>query len=334
MATSTKSIVEGSFLISIAILLYLLGIYNAAIGIITTLFCPIPIVLLVIRHDTKIIFCVFIASILLLTSLAGIYDALTFILQFFITGYIMGYYIKKNSSPEKIIAITSIAYFFSTLIFTFILSYLLKKDLIGQLFKDFESSINYVLRFQKEKLAGDFENLDIDALKNQLIQIFKRVYPAFFMFAALLGVIINYEIARQIINKLGYSIKQMTIVNLKLPDNWIWGFILSFAFSFVKIENLIGVSNLATILNNIALNILILYLFIYFFQGIFICILYMKKWQFSRFFLITNLILIFLMPSIWFIPLLLGIFDFWFNFRTRIMKNDETIKKNPPSTEI
>ncbi|MBI5416787.1 DUF2232 domain-containing protein [Candidatus Poribacteria bacterium] len=320
MVSNTKSIIEGAFLVSIAVILYVLGIYNIALGFIATIFCPVPIILLILRYDNKIVFTGFIVSILLLSSLAGILESVTFAFEFLLPGYVMGYLIKKNASPEKVVILTGIASVLATFLFIIISAKILQKDLMGDILNKIETSGNEVIEFYKSKGISD-----IALLKDQLeynVKIFKRIFPGLFIFASFFAIIINYEITKKIITRLGHSIQPINMINMKVPDNFIWGFIAAFIFRFIKLETILPAEATA-VLYFILENILFLFVILYFFQGIVICMLYMKKWKFPKFFLYTNLILFFL-SSMSLLPLLLGIFDFWFDFKTKLMKTSET----------
>lgn len=326
MVTSTKSMVEGAFLISITVIMYLLGIYNVALGFIATLFCPVPVILLVLRHDLKIVFSGFVVAVLILAGMAGMLEAVFFLTQLLLPGFVMGYYIKKDSSIEKIIGMATIVFVAGTIILMSVLSQILQKDFLNEMFKNIENSKETVLKIYKD---NGVDAANIAQLKDMLIsyiKIIKQIYPGIFISSAMLLLIFNYEVTRKIIVKLGHIIKPFDMLNLRVPEYLIWGFILSFIFAFVNLESIIMHKGTQEVIRRIALNILVVLVVMYFFQGLSIAVLYMKKWKFPKFFLVVNFIMFFIYLQ--FIPLLLGVFDFWFNFRARIMKSGDHIERS------
>ncbi|MBI4651356.1 DUF2232 domain-containing protein [Candidatus Desantisbacteria bacterium] len=326
MATSTKSIVEGAFLISITVIMYLLGIYNAAFGFISTLFCPVPIILLVLRHEQKIVLSGFFVSVLILSGMAGILEAVYFFIQLLLPGFVMGYYIKKDSSIEKVIGITAIVFVAGTIILMSALSQILQKDFLNEMFTNMENLKETYIKLYQDK---GVDAATIAQLKNILIfyiKMIKQIYPSIFIFCVIFLLIFNYEVARKIIIKLGHTIKPLDMLNLRVPEYLIWGFIISFVFAFVDLEKIIMHKGTQEVIRLIALNILVFFVIMYFFQGLYIAVLYMKKWKFPKFFIIVNFIMFFIYLQ--FVPLLLGVFDFWFDFRTRIMKSGDYIERS------
>ncbi|MBI5207992.1 MAG: DUF2232 domain-containing protein [Candidatus Firestonebacteria bacterium] len=316
MVISTKSIVEGALLVLISVIMYLLGIYNIALGFISALLCPVPIILLVLRHDVKVIFSGFFISILILLTLAGLIEAQTFVLEFLLPGYVMGYFIKKDNSPEKVIFMTSIIYVINTLIFMVITSKILEKDILGDIVRSIEVSFDGFMKLYKENGIDAAKIAILQQQKDFIIELFKHTYPAFFVCVSFITMTVNYKIVAKIAGRVGHYIKEIDISRIRIPEYFIWAFILACIIKYINIT--LKMPEFIFI-ERIAENIIFILLASYFIQGISIAVIYMKKWRFPSFFIIINMIMFILLSPLQFIPLFLGIFDFWFDFRKRLI---------------
>jgi len=104
---STKSIVEGAFLSAITALLFLASLYIPLLGTLISFLCPLPIIILCLRHNLKVATLALFISFFLITLVAGPFQGLIAVLGFGILGITLGIVIKKklsilNSSDRKL----------------------------------------------------------------------------------------------------------------------------------------------------------------------------------------------------------------------------------------
>ena len=94
----TKSIVEGAFLSAITALLFLASLYIPLLGTLISFLCPLPLIILCLRHDIKIALLALFVSFIMVTLLAGPFQGLIAVFGFGLLGIALGVTIKKAVS--------------------------------------------------------------------------------------------------------------------------------------------------------------------------------------------------------------------------------------------
>lgn len=110
--------------------------------------------------------------------------------------------------------------------------------------------------------------------------------------------------------------KKIPVENFRMPDNLVWALIASFALLFIPV--LYG--------RFVGLNIAVVLLTLYVFQGFDILLFWMNKLRILPFLKVIFLIFIFSEPPIILIVSLIGLFSVWFNFYGK--KSEEEQEKS------
>ncbi|MCB0391875.1 MAG: DUF2232 domain-containing protein [Bdellovibrionales bacterium] len=106
------------------------------------------------------------------------------------------------------------------------------------------------------------------------------------------------------------------LITFKLPDSTIWVFIFSLLLAFIKTD--------ISWVNVIGLNLLNVVSLLYFFQGLAVVATYMKITKTSPFW--RSVIYIFVILQLFIAVVALGVMDFWFDFRLKMIKKAAEIK--------
>ena len=104
----------------------------------------------------------------------------------------------------------------------------------------------------------------------------------------------------------------------RLPEAMIWVFIASLLMAFIKTET--------SLINVVGMNLLNIVALLYFFQGLAVMATYMQITKTSPFW--RSLIYIFVILQLFIAVVALGILDFWFDFRHRMIKKAAEIKNS------
>ncbi|MCB0420585.1 MAG: DUF2232 domain-containing protein [Bdellovibrionales bacterium] len=103
--------------------------------------------------------------------------------------------------------------------------------------------------------------------------------------------------------------KTWNLVFFKAPDSFIWVFIFSMAGSFLELN--------IEVIKGISLNTFNVSLIVFFFQGIAVIYFYFKKYRVGLFGRLLAILFVFGQPLGMLVVSLLGVVDYWAEFRTR-----------------
>lgn len=215
---TTKSVVEAGIISGIIVILMLITGYVPFISFAGTLILPIPAALLYIRHDIKITIIAVAASTIITALLFNPLKAVTTAVSFALVGITMGYCIKKEKNSGIIIFLIAIASLIASGITFLITIAVIQKTTIAQFIISFTTQMNDTV---KESIAI-VKNMYIQmgVTKEQLAQIdtiFKyfdaklivNMLGALIIFQAVISAVLNYIVAKAILQRLGYSVKKI-----------------------------------------------------------------------------------------------------------------------------
>ena len=181
----------------------------------------------------------------------------------------------------------------------------------------FIESQKYLLYIQDKLITLDQSSgLSSDKLAflkqfgEQMVSRIVSLLPAIIINIALFVVWCNLFVARRWLGKVMAYSRLGDLTRWRLQDQWIWVLIGSAAFFFINLY-LIESITLGTLVS----NVLLVLLFIYFFQGLSIVSYYLQKRSslFLRFFVYFIIFIFFQFAAVFMITL--GVFDFWADLR-------------------
>ena len=307
-----KDILTGIFLcIMIIAIIYVMPL----IGVFAWMFLPLPVLFYRLktgRNPGAIIIAASLAVLIISTSNFAL-NTLYFG-SLLMTGFFLGECIERHLSIEKIILYTGFAVLSACVMVLFFYSLTFTEG-IDQLIS------NYVLRYQNlstqlfSQSAELYPEIKIDQqMLEKASSLLVSAFPAIFINSYLTMVWLNILLIRKLLNRQGIIVKSIENLNQwKAPEYMVFGLIGLSALMFFPMG----------VITILALNCLIILLFVYFFQGIAVVSFFFQKKRAPfalRFFFY---ILIAIQPLFMFLVIGFGLFDTWFNFR----KLDTSLKK-------
>ncbi len=182
--------------------------------------------------------------------------------------------------------------------------------------ENFLNGIYMNLQIQMEKSLKIYEETGINKENIELVKesfatvlnIIKTSFPAIIFIINFLIVSINLLFSKKI---LGLELKISSFKTWRLRDECIWVFIIcalmTFLFKYAKFQSgyLIG------------LNLLIIISAVYLVGGLAIASFFFDKWKVFPFVKVLIYVLVFTSPIFLMLIIILGLIDFWFDFRSR-----------------
>ncbi len=286
--------------------LFLSSYYLPVVGIFVGFLCPLPIIIALLRHDfVSGLFVVFTSTFLVLV-LSGPLLGMAFFFGFATLGLFMGESIKRGLSPEKTIALNTIVAVVSGVILLFGAFLLLSRnplvDFQEELQVSFKSSLNVyrnmgVEAARLEEMENNFQNI---------IGFLKLTFPALFLVAMGINVLITFIFAQHFLTRLNLEVKKISpFPSWRLPDHCIWLFISGFLLYLSGYELLLPVG----------LNLIFVMGVVYFIQGLSIAHFFFREKQIPRFGYLLFYGLLFVFPPLVMILVIASVFDLWVDFR-------------------
>ena len=298
--------------IALCLLIFILTLSLPLFGFFIALLLPQPVLFFRLKLGKKMGAIIPIAAFLIIILVMhGLLADVFFYGSLLLIGFLIGNFIEQHLSIEKTILYT----FLTTIgicLSLFILYSFTNERSFFIIISDYVAK-NIELSFQIYSEIGiDQEKINSLAKSSDLIQhIIIRIMPSMFATMLLFITWLNILIIKRILKKDGVVMSWFGILNhWKAPEHLVLFAILTLTSMFIPIESI----------KIIGLNIFIVLLLIYFFQGIAIVSFFFTKKKtpfFLRFFIYTLIVIqqIFALLIIG-----LGFFDTWFDFRKLKLK--------------
>ena len=302
--SAIKDILTGILLCMLIIaIMYILPL----IGVFAWMFLPLPVLFYRLktgRNGGGIIMVTSLAVLILLTSNFA-FNTLYFG-SLLMTGFFLGECIEKHLSIEKIMLYTGLAVLGIGVAILLIYSLTYTQG-IEHLIS------NYVTRYQtlSSQLFSESAQLYPDMkVDTQMLEkagsVFVMIFPGIFINSYLTMVWLNILLIKKLLLKKGIHVTSIENLNqCKAPDYLVFGVIGLSILIFLPVDAL----------KFIAVNCLIILMFVYFFQGIAVVSFFFQKKSAPSALRFFFYILIAIQPLFMFLVIGLGLFDTWFNFR-------------------
>ncbi|HHY14276.1 MAG TPA: YybS family protein [Thermoanaerobacterales bacterium] len=308
--SKTRSMVEGSLLSAITVLLSIASIYLPLIGTIATFVWPVPIIILMLRHGMRTSIMAVIVSGLIVSLLSTPIEAITIILGFGLTGIVLGYAIKNNFSPGKCLVLGAIASVISKVFIIGISMLLLKINPISLQMDILLESLEGATELYSS-LGIDPENFEVllDSFK-ELVKILPIIIPSVLLLASIMDAFLNFNVARLVLNKLGHTVKPLPLfIYWRLPAFTVPAFLAGIVMTLLYNSYPSG------ILKFVAMNLTIFFPYLFMIQGLSLLAFFLDKMQLNK--ILRAAIVFFVIFNPFFSRLLVfaGLLEILFNFR-------------------
>ncbi|MEN8211024.1 MAG: DUF2232 domain-containing protein [Thermodesulfobacteriota bacterium] len=299
-----KDILTGILLcIMIIAIIYVMPL----IGVFAWMFLPLPVLFYRLKAGRNPGIIIIAASlVVLIISTSNFALNTLYFGSLLMTGFFLGEFIEQHLSIEKIILYTGFAVLSICVMILFFYSLTFTEG-IGQLIS------NYVVRYQdlSTRLFSHsvelYPEIKVDQqMLEKASSLLVSAFPAIFINSYLTMVWLNILSIRKLLQKKGIIVKSIENLNRwKAPEYMVFGLIGLSVLMFFPMG----------VITILALNCLIILMFVYFFQGIAVVSFFFQKKSAPfalRFFFY---ILIAIQPLFMFLVIGFGLFDTWFNFR-------------------
>jgi len=222
------------------------------------------------------------------------------------TGFFLGEFIEKHLSIEKMVLYTCFAVLGTCTAVLFVYS-LTSAQGIEYFITTYVSRYHELSSQLFSESAQLYPEMKVDRqMLEKASSLFVLIFPGIFINSYLTMVWLNIILIKKVLLKKGIKVKSIENLNQwKAPEYLVFGVIALSVLIFLPIYTL----------KIIAVNCLIILMFVYFFQGIAVVSYFFqkKRWPFAlRFFFYT---LIGVQPLFMFLVIGFGLFDTWINFR-------------------
>ncbi|MFA6074868.1 MAG: YybS family protein [Negativicutes bacterium] len=304
-----RPMTEGGILTAIAVIFALAGTYMPFIGIFASLFWPVPIAILGVRHGYKWSILATVVATVMIAALVHPLQAVTIAIGLGMVGIVFGYSFRAGDSPAKIVALGTIASLISNVAVLFIGAALTGINPLGdaeQLKTIMAEAIGF---YQQLGVQGE----QLDSLKKTIdlmLWMLQIALPVLLLISALFNAVINFWLIRKILNRFDRKTPGFPPFGLwQIPNFFVWALLGSIALLwFGQTYNL-------TITKDIAINVLIAAAIALFVQGISLLWFVFGKYNVNKLFRVIILLLVFVNGFFTQLVVLAGAFDAVFDYR-------------------
>ncbi len=310
---SAKSIVEGAFLSAITTVLFLASLYIPLLGTLISFLCPLPIVIICLRHNLKIALLSLTIAFFMISLLAGPFQGLVGLLGFGILGIALGTTIKKKYSLPEILLIGSISSFVAKVLLILIGLWLIDVNPLLLSLDQIEQSLQQSLKFYND-IGLNQEQAEVfrDSIL-QSLELVKIAFPAILITASFFDTIINYWVAGIILKRIGLYIEPIVpLYKWKASKSFFWSYLLGMLILLINTRLKVP------LLERIGVNIQLMFSIIFLFAGLAVVVYVLRYYKVKTIFCWLVYILVFIQPVLSLLVTWIGMFDVWFDFRKTI----------------
>lgn len=306
--------VESSLLTGLAVVLFLAARYIPVAGIVLSLLCPAPLVILGLRHRLKMSVVGLAVATAIVALLSGPASAVSFCLGFGVLGVGLGVLASRLNQAVDIILYGVIVSLVSKLALMVVLTKLTGVN-------PFDPDVGQI-RATMEKFFSMYGGQDLTAVKEQIEQTIRAIplmFPAMLTMASAIDCLLSYWVSRKILARIG------GVVLPSLPPFMEWRFpkSLLWAFAFSLVILLFESTLKDPLLSKVGLNLRLLVSMMFMVQGLSLAWDYMDYKSISRGWRIALVSLTVLIPILSQIAVILGLTDLWADIRRKYRRRTD-----------
>ncbi len=280
--------------------------YRNWTGFAVGLFSFTPLILSYIHFPKRIFVSISFMLIFAFFLFFDRYEALFLISTYFLSSIIIGEMIRKKRPVEQIVLAGILPPFISGTAMWFY-------QAVKSHTEPFAYSYQVILKNLKEtilyyeKIGMDKEKIEyLNASLNDMATVIIYLFPAVYLMGLIFIIFLNFLLTRYILMKMESPGAQFSpLTSWFASDRLVWGLIGSGILLTVP-------SGAAKVIGG---NLLILFMFLYFFQGLALAADFFKRKQIRFFWQVLSYMLLLIWPLLGIAVALLGLFDIWIDFR-------------------
>ena len=300
--TNKRALIEAALIASIATFFAISFIFIPVLTLLLFLL-PVPFMILSARHGTRYTILSLIIASILIGVLTEIVFTLFVIMIFGPMAIVMGYYIKRNREPYAVVGMGAAVSIISIFVTIQLVATIGGFNVIDNI----ASIIRQVVDNQTDMLINvNLSSVNISDMANYLLMII----PGLLIVQSLVSAFLNYYLTIAILRRLRYSEYVLPeFSHFILPKNIVFGSFMIYALTFLS-RYVEGIYH-----SSLAANVTILFVFVFFLQGLALISYILKKVKILKAVRIFIIILIILISPLLTIVSFAGLIDSVFDIR-------------------
>lgn len=270
-----RALTEGAFFAALAALLGLIGLYVPPLYFFTSLLVPLPLAVLVRRHDLVTgLMALAVTAFLMFIFFGEPFTVLILVIQFGPLGLLFGVLFKNHVPAGPSIAAGSIMAAFLTVV-TIALTFWItgiNPFVMGQEIQQaLEQANDWYARVGLIDVEGEQQ---LREYSEQMVHLVSVLLPGSLAVWALTSAMLTYLIARAVFIRLNYSVPPVPpFSHWRYPWYSLWGIIAGLGLVIAGDQwDLLLVGNIGT-------NILYIFAVVFFVLGLAVISFYLKRWR-------------------------------------------------------
>lgn len=312
---NVRKLTEGAILLAAFAALILITIYIPIVGSILNLVLPLPFIMFSAKNSLKNIMAFFLAAIFI-SFLAGSFIGVAMMLIYGSVGVVIGYLLQKNKSRTVIMLASSLTFLAGLVISYIVTVAFFKMDIIHE----FAAALNESIKNSQDmlKAMGNEEQIKLLKEKNaDLVKMIKTYAPSVLIMTSIYAAFLTQLICFPIAKRFGVNVQPWgSIRNLSFPKSLLWYFLIVMGATILVHPNE-GTYFYMVIAN--ANYILQMFMVL---QGIAFLLYILHQRSVAKGLQVLIAILAFVIPTIHYIIMIVGITDLGFDFRKRFDKKE------------
>ncbi len=299
----SRDLVEVSLLSAISAVLFLSSVFIPVVGVAVAFFCPVPIVILGMKHGFRRGLTGTVVASIIVGLLSGPFQALWMFMGFGFVGLGIGVLVAMGKSAIEVLIYGSMISLSSKVVLV-----LLSLALFGV--NPFSIDIKQMEHALTSALSVAGSSVDVKLLVSRWLTIMQIAVPAIFLLASIIDTFLAYIVSYKVLKKMHISMPQLLPFELwALPRSMFWGFVAGILFAWM------GRGDVGNLWYRIGINVQIVFSIAFMIYGMSILYFWLKKVKMPKVVAWIIVVVTVLQPFLSQLLVFLGIFDLWVDFR-------------------
>lgn len=312
---NVRKLTEGAILLAAFTALLLITIYTPIIGSIINLVLPLPFIIFSAKNSLKNIIAFLLAAIFI-SFIAGSFIGLVLMLIYGSAGVVIGYLLQKNKSRTVIMISSSLTFLVGLVISYAVSVAFFKIDIIHEL----TVALNESMKTSQDLFKAMGNNDQIKLLKEQnanLIKMIETYAPSVLIMASIYAAFLTQLICFPIAKRFGVNVQPWgSIRNLSFPRSLLWYFLIVMGATILVHPNESTYFYMVIANANYILQMFMVL------QGLAFLLYILHQRSVAKGLRVLIVILAFVIPTIHYIIMIVGITDLGFDLRKRFEKKE------------
>ncbi|WZL73113.1 YybS family protein [Clostridiaceae bacterium 35-E11] len=272
----TRAMIEAALMVAITCVFGIIGTYIPVLTFIL-FFIPVPFIILGKRHGMSFTVLSIIASAMIIGSFTEpIYSIFVVVLPG-VTAIVMGYMMKKEYSPSKILIGGALAALISSLLSIRLGSLISGVEILSHMSEVFEEMTNMQIGMYKSMGVGEENLQNLEMTLEATRKLAMMIVPSAIILSSAFLAYINYVLTIHILRRIGYKVETLPPLRyFRLPRSILMGTFLIAGLTMAA--RYFGFANYTTLV----LNVFFIFQFIYLIQGLAVMSYFMISYRFAK----------------------------------------------------